>query len=103
MEPPADTHQRTAPPSPTSRAGLRHRQHLGRSRARLLATGIAAAEGLALLANAVAVAVVTIRDGITGPAAVASPAGVVTEVVVFALFAAGLGAVAAAFHCLVSG
>ena len=47
-----------------------------------------------LLGNGIAVAVVAIRDGITGPAPVASPAGVVTEVGLFVLFAAALGWIA---------
>lgn len=59
-----------------------------------VAAVVAGLQALGLIGNAAVVAVVAIRDGITGPSAVASPAGVVTEVVVFALFGAALAWVA---------
>lgn len=55
-----------------------------------VAATIAVAQGLALIGNGLLVAFVVLRDGITGPAAVASPAGIVTEVVIFLLFGAAL-------------
>lgn len=51
-----------------------------------VAAAIAALQGLALIGNGLLVAIVVLRDGITGPSAVASPAGIITEVVIFLLF-----------------
>lgn len=58
--------------------------------AALVAAGVAAVEGAALIANGIAVAVVVLRDGITGPSAVASPMGVAVEVVLYLFFGGAL-------------
>lgn len=58
----------------------------GADRWRLFAAAIAGLEGAALIGNAVAVAVVVLRDGITGPSTVASPVGVVVEIALFLIF-----------------
>lgn len=55
-----------------------------------VACGVAAVEGAALIGNGLAVAVVVLRDGITGPSAVASPIGVAVEVVLYLLFGGAL-------------
>ncbi len=57
---------------------------------RPVAVGIAAAQGLALIANGLAVAWVVIRDGISGPSAVATPGGVAVEVLLYVVFGSAL-------------
>lgn len=51
---------------------------------------VAVVQGLALIGNGIAVAFVVLRDGITGPSAVASPAGVAVEVLLYLLFGGAL-------------
>lgn len=51
---------------------------------------MAVAEGAALIINGLLVGFVVLRDGITGPSAVASPVGVAVEVVLYLLFGAVL-------------
>lgn len=60
-----------------------------------LVSAIAWLQALVLAGNGLWVAVTVIRDGITGPAAVASAGGVITEVVIFLAFAAGMGVLGA--------
>jgi hypothetical protein len=57
---------------------------------RPIAATVAVIQGAALLSNGVAVLWVVIRDGITGPAAVASPAGIAVEVALFVVFGAAM-------------
>jgi hypothetical protein len=65
-------------------------QDAGPDRWRTAAAVIAAVQGLALIANALAVTYFVVRDGITAPSTVASPAGVALEIVLFLLFGAAL-------------
>jgi hypothetical protein len=65
---------------------------------RTVAAAIAAGQGLALIGNGLAVAFFVLRDGITGPSSVASPAGVTLEIVLFLLFGGALLAVARGLH-----
>lgn len=58
--------------------------------AALVAAVVAAVEGVALIGNGIAVAVVVLRDGITGPSDIASPTGVVVEVLLYLLFGGAL-------------
>jgi hypothetical protein len=51
---------------------------------------VAVVEGAALIVNGLAVAFVVLRDGITGPSAVASPLGVAVEVLLYLAFGAAL-------------
>jgi hypothetical protein len=51
---------------------------------------VAFVEGVALIANGIAVAFVVLRDGVTGPSAVASPLGVTVEVLLYLVFGAAL-------------
>jgi len=44
---------------------------------------VAAVEGVALIANGIAVAVLVLRDGINAPDAVASPVGILLEVLLY--------------------
>lgn len=55
---------------------------------------VAGLEAALLVGYAVSIGVVAITAGLSGPSAVSSPAGTVVEVVVFALFGLGMGAVA---------
>jgi hypothetical protein len=55
-----------------------------------VAAAVAFVEGAALIANGLAVAFVVLRDGITGPSAVASPLGVTVEVLLYLAFGAAL-------------
>lgn len=57
---------------------------------RRVAAAVALAQGLALLVNGLAVTWVVIRDGITGPSAIASPIGVAVEVLLYLVFAGAL-------------
>lgn len=57
---------------------------------RPIAATVAVIEGGALLINAAAVIWVVARDGITGPAAVASPIGITLEVLLYLVFGAAL-------------
>ena len=57
---------------------------------RPIAAVVAALQGLVLLANALAVAVIALRDGVHGPSAVATPTGVMIEVGLYALFGLAL-------------
>lgn len=63
---------------------------LEQTRLRPVAAIVAAIEGAALLANALAVVWFVIRDGITGPADVASPIGVAVEVLLYLVFGAAM-------------
>ena len=63
---------------------------MGRQWSHVLAASIAAVQGVALVGNALAVIVVVLRDGITGPAAVASPIGVTVEVAIYLIFGAAM-------------
>ena len=55
-----------------------------------MAAIVAAIQGAALIANALAVLWFVIRDGITGPAEVASPIGIAVEVLLYLLFGAAM-------------
>lgn len=55
-----------------------------------IASTVAAIEGAALVFNGLAVAVVVLRNGVTGPSPVASPAGVAVEVLLYLLFGGAL-------------
>ncbi len=57
---------------------------------RPIAAAVALAQGAALLVNGIAVAWIVVRDGIDGPAEVASPVGVTLEVVLYVIFGAAL-------------
>ena len=57
---------------------------------RRVAAAVALAQGAALLVNALAVTWVVVRDGSTGPSAIASPIGVTVEVVLYLLFGAAM-------------
>ncbi len=57
---------------------------------RRVGAAVALVEGLLMVGNGIAVAVLVGRDGITGPEAVASPAGVVIEVALYLLFGIAL-------------
>jgi len=63
---------------------------LKQARLRPVAGIVAAVEGAALLANALAVLFFVIRDGISGPADVASPLGVAVEVLLYLVFGAAM-------------
>lgn len=56
----------------------------------MVAASVAAIEGAALLGNAAVVLWVVIRDGITGPAPVASPVGVTVEIALYLAFGAAM-------------
>ena len=62
--------------------------------ARAVTAVIAAAEGLTLLGYAGSITWVAVTSGLQGPVEVSSPAGVTVEVLVFALFGAGVLALA---------
>lgn len=64
-----------------------------RSPAARVTAVVAAIEGLALLGYAAGIALVVAISGIQGPEEVASPTGVVVEIVTFAVFGAGMGAI----------
>ena len=53
---------------------------------RTIAAVVALLEGILMVGNGLLVAALVARDGITGPADVASPAGVVLEVALYLLF-----------------
>ena len=55
---------------------------------------VALAEAIALLGYAISIAVVALTTGIQGPQEVSSPTGVTVEVATFALFGAGMAAIA---------
>lgn len=63
---------------------------IGGGRSAVAAAVVAVVQGLALIGNGIAVAFVVLRDGITGPSAVASPAGVAVEVLLYLLFGGAL-------------
>lgn len=57
---------------------------------RRAAAAVALLQGMALLVNAMAVTWVVVRDGITGPSAIASPVGVTVEVALYLVFGAAM-------------
>lgn len=61
-------------------------------------TGIAILEGLALAGYGVVDAILAITQGVSGPAAVASPLGVLVQVVVLVALGLGMVAIGRAWH-----
>lgn len=55
---------------------------------------VAGLQGLALLGYALGISIIGLTSGLEGPAAVSSPTGAVVEVAAFALFGAGMVAIA---------
>ena len=64
---------------------------------RRIGAGVALLEALLIVGNSVAVALVVARDGVTGPAPVATAPGVVAEVGLYLLFALALAWMARGF------
>lgn len=65
-----------------------------RTPARTLTAVVAGGQALALVGYAVSIAVVALTTGIQGPSEVSSATGVAVEIVTFAVFGAGLAAIA---------
>lgn len=61
---------------------------------RFATTGVAGLQGLALLVYGAGISIIGLTSGLEGPAEVSSPTGAVVEVVTFALFGAGMIAIA---------
>lgn len=61
---------------------------------RLATTAVVTAQALALIGYALGIAVIGLTSGLEGPEAVSSPMGATVEVITFALFGAGLAAIA---------